>query len=79
MVAMAVSMLPKAVSHDGGRPATLRGQAAQQLESIHAGHHQVGDQDVRREGGQLLEGLLPSAAVSVVKPQAATMPARPRR
>ncbi len=48
MVWMAVSILPKAVSTMDGGSAALRIEALQQLEAVHARHHQIGDQNVHR-------------------------------
>ncbi len=44
--------------HDGRRQSVLRSQALQELEAVHARHHQIGDQYMGRRLRQLLEGVL---------------------
>ncbi len=44
--------------NDGRGHIAIRGQALHELEAVHARHHEIGDYDMRREKGELVERFL---------------------
>jgi hypothetical protein len=75
----AVSTVPCAVSRNHLDVVDLGLQRLQQLDAAHPRHHQIGDDDRRPEGGDLLERVGAIGGFFAVNPQARTSSVRPLR